>query len=348
MSIVLSNLVVKNVDLEDILANVGQHQHKLETFRFESTSIRSSKRAGKLLSILLLSNQHLTTVSFKNSELTGSQMGIILYLAPRMPSQVTLDLSGVFLSKESNLALKNISEKPGNLKDIRLDGTNLEQRESERIIKVLEKSILKIRQPSSRNLGLHESSIMASRFSVVWNSMQSSRYQQSKYIVNYSTMHLYADYPHIRAKCSCGRKCDISEAYICADCYQIRCDYCAETNFNLYFCSKCSKVNESSVTLMNPKTCTNCNECPKCETLLRSDVGKIERAGSYYFYSCPFCKWNSIRCDVTAKKQNELFNQAEGNIKKKLDHRKKDLNNFLNMRQLEFLFSASYYQSEVP
>jgi hypothetical protein len=333
--------------MEDILANIGAHQHNLQSFRFESTSLKSSKRAGKLMSIILLSNPNLVTLSLKNSELSGSQIGIVLCVVPKLPSQVTLDLSGVFLTKDNNEALKKISENPGNLKDIKLDGTNLEQIESQRIIKVLEKSILKIGQPMPKSLGLHESSIMASRFSVVWNSMQKSRYRQSKYFVEYSTMHLYSDYPRIKAKCSCGRSADISQTYICNDCYQIRCDFCAETNFNLYFCSKCSKVNESSVTLMNPRTCTNCNECPKCETLLRSDVGRIDRAGNYYFYSCPFCKWNSIRCDVTAKKQTELFSQAEGNIKKKLDYRKKDLNNLLNMRQLEFLFSSSYYESEV-
>ena len=188
---------------------------------------------------------------------------------------------------------------------------------------------------------------MASRFSVVWNSLQSSRYKQSKYIVDYSTLHLYADFPKVKAQCSCGRVADVSETYICVDCNEIRCDYCAETNFSLYHCSKCSKVNESSVTLIHPRTCTNCNECPKCGTLLRNDVGKIDRAGSYYFYSCPFCKWNSIRCSVTSKKPNELFNQAEEYIKKNLDHRKKDLDNFLNMRQLDFLFSSSYYDAEV-
>ena len=319
----------------------------MKSFSLESTSIKSSKKAGKLLSVMMVSNPELTDLSFKNSELSGTQLGIILCLAPKLPSRLTLDLSGVFLTKESNEALQKISENPGNIQDIKLDGTNLEQRESERIIKVLEKSILKICQPSSRNLGLQESSIMASRFSVVWNSMQKSRYRQSKYFVDYSTLHLYAEFPKIKAKCSCHRIAEISQTYICADCYEIRCDFCSETSFNLYFCSKCSKVNESSVTLMNPRTCTNCNECPKCETLLRSDVGKIDRAGTYYFYSCPFCKWNSIRCDVTAKKQTELFNQAESNIKKKLDYRKKDLNNLLNMRQLEFLFSSSYYESEV-
>jgi hypothetical protein len=343
----LSNLSLKNQDLEDILANIGAHQTNLTSFRLESTSIKNSKKAGKLISDILIKNLSLSTLSFKNSDLSGVQMGRVLSTAPKMQSRVTLDLSGVFLTEQANEALKRISENPGNIQDIKLDGTNLEQRESERIIRVLEKSVLKIGQPTNRTLGLHESSIMASRFSVVWNSLQTSRYKQSKYMVDYSTLHLYADYPRIKARCSCERVADVGQTYICVDCCDIRCDFCAETSFSLYCCSKCSKVNESSVTLIHPRTCTNCNECPKCETLLKNDVGRIDRAGTYYFYSCPFCKWNSIRCSVTSKKQSDLFNQAEDNIKKNLEHRKKDLDNFLNMRQLDFLFSSSYYDNEV-
>lgn len=138
---------MKPVDLEDILANIGAHQQQLSIFRLESTSLKSSRKAGPLLSKLLQSNPGLSTLSLKNSDLSGSQMGIILCLAPRLPGRITLDLSGVFLTKEANEALQAISEKPGNIQDIKLDGTNLEQRESERIIKVLEKSVLKVETP---------------------------------------------------------------------------------------------------------------------------------------------------------------------------------------------------------
>lgn len=102
------------------------------------------------------------------------------------------------------------------------------------------------------------------------------------------------------------------------------------------------------MSLMNPRTCINCIECPKCETMLKIKIGKIDKAGNYYFYSCPFCKWNSIRCDISTKKPNELFNEAQKKMTKELEYRKNDMNNLLNIRQIDFLFKSSYYQSEVP
>ena len=241
---------------------------------------------------------------------------MILNIGRKMQVPGSLDISGVFLSKESNEALLQLSKDPGNLREVKLDGTNLEPNESEKIVKLIEKSILQINSKDPKLLDVQESMIMSSRFSCVWNSVKKQIHPRSRYLIHYSTHHLYAEYPRVKIGCVCGRIMDISEMYICNDCEEVRCDLCAESSLNLNFCYKCSKVNQSNVSLVNPRECTNCNECPKCETLLRIDQGKVDRAGEFFYYSCSFCKWNSIYCEISARKSNEVFSQSQDAISK--------------------------------
>lgn len=336
---------MSNIDLNDVLANLAKSQSTLEEFRMENINFKSCKFANKHLQQILQANTHLEIISFKNSELLSNQISVVLKESSQLEKGVSLDFSGIQLSDECNKALQMISKDPGFIKDIKLDGTNLEPGESEKICKLIEKSVLKIN--TKKQIGLQESSIMASRFSVVWNSVQKERYKPLRYLVEYSTHHLYADFPKVKAICFCKRSSALENSYVCTDCSEIRCDNCSETSCSLFFCSKCGKINESGISMMTPRTCLNCIECPKCETQLKVDKGKIDKLVEYFFYSCPYCHWNSIRNDVSTKKSKELFNTAQNQMNKLLENRKKDMVNLLNIHNIDFLFKQNYFQKEV-
>jgi len=107
--------------------------------------------------------------------------------------------------------------------------------------------------------------------------------------------------------CTCSRSFKIEDLFYCQQCQNVRCSLCVAQDIDSYYCPNCLENMASSEANYFSNSCKKCFECPCCFAALSFQTSSTSETDKSFFFSCGFCRWDSLGLNLVADSPNNLI-----------------------------------------